>query len=335
MSNFGSATLSLQGPTGKIRYEIAGERTTVGRTRDNEIVLQDPAVSSHHCEFVVEKVGLVLRDLNSSNGTYVNGRRVQAAPVYDGDAVKIGQFQGRIAVRKPDGNPLKAPGMGGTALIAGAAVALLVVGVGVGLILMKNKKDAERAQFQAYEKKAKEYLALEPCTAAEEAVRKLRPLTPRETPLLGKNGKLSKSEKEKNNELLALSRRREPLLNALVDALGQTIASQKTALQELRAFDDKFQDAEAAAAVKALGAIYADRSGAGEELAEGLKKFQTQVEDFDRLVESLIQKGDRGSAEQLDGYRFKVEPAKLVEECQAKFGKTQQEGLLKLAGVAL
>src|SRR4051794_8487083 len=152
MSTFGSATLTLQGPSGKIRYEITGDRTTVGRTRDNEIVLQDPAVSSHHCEFVAEKVGLVLRDMNSSNGTYVNGRRIQSAPVYDGDAVKVGQFQGRIAVRKGDGNPMKAPGMGGSALIAGAVVALVVVGVGGAVVLMKNKKDTERSQFAAYEK---------------------------------------------------------------------------------------------------------------------------------------------------------------------------------------
>src|SRR5690606_13951671 len=102
-SVFGSATLELQGPGGKVRFEIVGDRATVGRTRDNDVVLQDPAVSSHHCEFTAERGSLVLRDLDSSNGTYVNGRRVQSSPLFDGDALKIGQYQGRIAVRRLDG----------------------------------------------------------------------------------------------------------------------------------------------------------------------------------------------------------------------------------------
>jgi hypothetical protein len=70
-------------------------------------------------------------------------------------------------------------------------------------------------------------------------------------------------------------------------------------------------------------------------MADQLKKYQAQILEYDQLLDSLIQKGDRGSAEQLDGYRFKIEPAKLVDDCHARFGKSQQEGLLKLAGVAL
>ena len=42
MPTFGTATLSLQGPAGRIKTEITGERTSVGRTRDNEVVLNDP-----------------------------------------------------------------------------------------------------------------------------------------------------------------------------------------------------------------------------------------------------------------------------------------------------
>jgi hypothetical protein len=336
MSPFGSATLVLQGPTGRLKFELTGERTSVGRTRDNEIVLQDPAVSSHHCEFVADKTGLSIRDLNSSNGSYVNGRRVQAGPVYDGDTVKIGQFQGRIAVRNLEGKPLKAPGVAGPALIVGAIVLVVVIAAGAVGMTMMNKKDADRKLFDDYEHQAKANLSIEPCSTADDAVRRLRAIARNLTPPdLGKRGKLSKDQKQKDEDILGMSKRREPLVDAILKEVGAIAEKQKAGIGELRGFQGKFNDAELAGAAKALESVFAERGQASEEFADQWKKYGAQVAEYNGLLGKLVNTGDKDAADQLDGWTFRLEPEKLLEECQAKFGKTQQDGLLKLAGVAL
>ena len=67
---------------------------TLGRDNDNKIVLPSPTVSRFHAE--VEKVGqrYRVRDLRSSNGTFVNGRRVEHETwVHPGDAIQIGPYR--------------------------------------------------------------------------------------------------------------------------------------------------------------------------------------------------------------------------------------------------
>jgi pSer/pThr/pTyr-binding forkhead associated (FHA) protein/soluble lytic murein transglycosylase-like protein len=58
------------------RYAIRGELTRIGRSGDNDIVLDDPRVSSHHAEILFVDGVYRLRDLDSTNGTYISGERV-------------------------------------------------------------------------------------------------------------------------------------------------------------------------------------------------------------------------------------------------------------------
>jgi pSer/pThr/pTyr-binding forkhead associated (FHA) protein len=58
------------------RYAIRGELTRIGRNRDNDIVLDHPQVSSHHAEIRFVDGVYRLRDLDSTNGTYISGERV-------------------------------------------------------------------------------------------------------------------------------------------------------------------------------------------------------------------------------------------------------------------
>ncbi len=71
------------------RYPLGSGVTTVGRTAA-DIVLPDEAISSLH--FQIERRGgeFVLRDLGSSNGTFVNGERVQSALLAAGDSIDAG-----------------------------------------------------------------------------------------------------------------------------------------------------------------------------------------------------------------------------------------------------
>lgn len=64
--------------------------TFIGRTPENQIRLNKPAVSRRHAQIAQSESGYVLRDLTSENGTYVNGERVKERPLADGDRVQIG-----------------------------------------------------------------------------------------------------------------------------------------------------------------------------------------------------------------------------------------------------
>lgn len=75
---------------GKVGEFPLADRTSMGRHPNNTLRLVDREVSKEHC--VIEKVGgnYLLRDLNSSNGTFVNGRKVRELRLRDGDEIALG-----------------------------------------------------------------------------------------------------------------------------------------------------------------------------------------------------------------------------------------------------
>jgi pSer/pThr/pTyr-binding forkhead associated (FHA) protein len=75
---------------GDRRYAVRDE-LSIGRAPSNGLVLDDPKVSRNHALIVMLDTGAVLRDLNSANGTEVNGARISAdQPLHDGDAITVG-----------------------------------------------------------------------------------------------------------------------------------------------------------------------------------------------------------------------------------------------------
>ena len=64
---------------------------SIGRARANDVVLDDSSVSSQHCRVRPEQGRFVLYDLKSTNGTLVNGRRVERHPLEEGDVVQVGE----------------------------------------------------------------------------------------------------------------------------------------------------------------------------------------------------------------------------------------------------
>jgi pSer/pThr/pTyr-binding forkhead associated (FHA) protein len=74
-------------------FELSDDRVTVGRLQDNIICLDDGAISSHHAELSKKGEDYVVRDLNSTNGTRVNGQRIVETRLYHGDAVAFGHIQ--------------------------------------------------------------------------------------------------------------------------------------------------------------------------------------------------------------------------------------------------
>jgi pSer/pThr/pTyr-binding forkhead associated (FHA) protein len=76
------------------RIELTKEFVTVGRHEASDVFLDDVSVSRHHGVFTKTASGrITVRDLNSLNGTYVNGVRVEEAVLHSADEVQIGKFK--------------------------------------------------------------------------------------------------------------------------------------------------------------------------------------------------------------------------------------------------
>jgi pSer/pThr/pTyr-binding forkhead associated (FHA) protein len=74
------------------RYLISEERTSIGRSPESEIFLDDVTVSRSHA--VIERNGsaFALNDLGSLNGTYINNQSLKTSPLNCGDEIQIGKF---------------------------------------------------------------------------------------------------------------------------------------------------------------------------------------------------------------------------------------------------
>ncbi len=101
-----SRYLILIGRGGDARRLRVGEGPIhVGRAADNDIVLVDRAVSEHHLRLEPCEAGLVLRDLGSRNGSFLNGVRVHTAVVGEGAHVRVGRTDLRVTANSGnDGN---------------------------------------------------------------------------------------------------------------------------------------------------------------------------------------------------------------------------------------
>ncbi|NTU90117.1 MAG: DUF3662 domain-containing protein [Actinobacteria bacterium] len=71
-------------------FELRGSRVSVGRDRSNTICIPDANMSRNHAEFVRNGNIWILRDLGSTNGSFVGGRTISQAELYDGDVITVG-----------------------------------------------------------------------------------------------------------------------------------------------------------------------------------------------------------------------------------------------------
>lgn len=73
---------------------LTKDRTTLGRKAGNDIVLDNLVVSGSHCAFELKGLADVyIEDLGSTNGTFVNNKRVKRQQLHDGDTIAIGHFR--------------------------------------------------------------------------------------------------------------------------------------------------------------------------------------------------------------------------------------------------
>ena len=84
---------------------VLSRRTRIGRATGCELQIEAGSVSRHHALILVGPREAIIEDLNSTNGVFVNGRKVSRQPLGDGDAVTIGEIQFRYMARPLQHSP--------------------------------------------------------------------------------------------------------------------------------------------------------------------------------------------------------------------------------------
>jgi len=84
-----------QGMSGRT-HELKVDKTTIGRVEDNTFQIAEPSVSSHHCEVLLRGDEVVVKDLNSTNGTFINGEKITESVLKPGHTLRIGQIELRL-----------------------------------------------------------------------------------------------------------------------------------------------------------------------------------------------------------------------------------------------
>jgi general secretion pathway protein A len=88
----GRILLASEGRT-VIERELKPGRLVIGRTADNDLQIDSKFISRHHCQIVTQADSCLIEDLNSTNGIYVQSKRVRRYNLNDGDVVQVGQHE--------------------------------------------------------------------------------------------------------------------------------------------------------------------------------------------------------------------------------------------------
>jgi pSer/pThr/pTyr-binding forkhead associated (FHA) protein len=93
-----------EGFTG-LSHELKAEKVTIGRVEDNSFQIAEASVSSHHCEVLKQGADFIVKDLNSTNGTYIDGEQVTEATLKPGHILRLGQVEVRLETGVPGPAP--------------------------------------------------------------------------------------------------------------------------------------------------------------------------------------------------------------------------------------
>src|SRR5438552_15866160 len=85
-------------------FQLRQGFTSVGRDPSNDLSLDDPSVSGCHCELIITGGSVVIRDLNSTNGIFIDGRRSAGSLLANGQTINVGSVQMTISLSSDEQN---------------------------------------------------------------------------------------------------------------------------------------------------------------------------------------------------------------------------------------
>lgn len=92
--------LLSEGFTGRT-YELKVEKTTVGRVADNAFEIPEASISSHHAEIILKGSDVLVRDLGSTNGSFINGEKITEGVLKPGQILRLGVIEMRLETGEP------------------------------------------------------------------------------------------------------------------------------------------------------------------------------------------------------------------------------------------
>jgi hypothetical protein len=92
----------MQGEELVLERELEPGNLSIGRSADNDLCIESKYVSRHHCRIVTSERRSIVEDVHSTNGLYVNSRRVRRHRMQDGDVVQIGHHRLHYVERREE-----------------------------------------------------------------------------------------------------------------------------------------------------------------------------------------------------------------------------------------
>jgi len=91
-------------------FDLSGKEITVGRVADNKIQIEHASVSGHHAVFTLDQLDYVIKDLDSTNGTRINGERITQQKLRRNDILRLGNIELLYdSEHQPPGQPMPSP----------------------------------------------------------------------------------------------------------------------------------------------------------------------------------------------------------------------------------
>ena len=109
--------LGTQGTLKGLRFTLRQGRQTIGRGVDNDIVINDPSVSATHAWIINQHGHYVLMNTLSTNGTFVNDKRIHETVLAHGDRVRFGQADFTFKTHEQGAHKLRVYGYAAAALL--------------------------------------------------------------------------------------------------------------------------------------------------------------------------------------------------------------------------
>jgi len=148
-----------QGMTGRA-HELNVDRTTIGRVEDNTFQITDASVSSHHCEVLLRGGEVLIRDLNSTNGTFINNAQITESVLKPGQTLRLGQIELKLegegsapAVAAPAAAPAPVPAPAAPSKKPAEATLVIPRGVSLSELESGGRKPGLDSSSKVFSKK--------------------------------------------------------------------------------------------------------------------------------------------------------------------------------------